>query len=267
VSATATAGERPAQIWHEAATYDAAASAMQRRNAGLLARMLPAAARTGPILEIGCGTGFLTEELVASGAEPAAITALDLSEPMLCEARAKPELAGVRFVCSPFESFEAAGSFRAVASNAAFHWLHPGYEDALKRIAALLEPGGTLLLATAGRTAESDAFDDFVGFHLARVAPPEGPPFRDRRLTPAGMEQLAAAAGLRVDDAFTVSRGTPMPAAHYARWMMASGGPWADEPGRLAVLTERLAEALGGDRRLDVGHWSLFAALTREPAP
>lgn len=47
------------------------------------------------VLEIGCGTGRHTEKLVALGND---VTALDLSAGMLAVARAKPSLAGLRFL-------------------------------------------------------------------------------------------------------------------------------------------------------------------------
>jgi len=52
-----------------------------------------AQAASGPILEIGCGTGRVTIPLAAAGAD---ITGLDVSAPMLEEARRKAQRQGVR---------------------------------------------------------------------------------------------------------------------------------------------------------------------------
>jgi malonyl-CoA O-methyltransferase len=254
-----------AHIWHDGVTYEDAAREFQRRNAELLALLLPADLPDGPVLEVGCGTGFLTEALVAHGVAPSRITAVDVSASMIAEARAKPALAGARFVCARFEDFAPEQPSALVASSAALHWLYPAYADAFARLRSALAPGGTVLLALAGRTADSDAFDAFVAARMPAGAPAPSTPFRDRRLTPARLAELAAGAGLAVDDAFVVSRSAVMPAIAYARWLMASGGPWqateADFPARVAEL----AAALGDDEPMEVGHWTLVARLSAAP--
>ena len=55
--------------------------------------------RGDPVLEVGCGTGQLTRQLVTSGC---ALTAVDLGPAMVARARRNvPD--GVTFVVSPFE--------------------------------------------------------------------------------------------------------------------------------------------------------------------
>jgi len=73
------------------------------------------------ILEIGCGTGQLTERLAGHGFR---LTAIDIG---------------------PFEDLAAAEeSFDLIISSAAFHWIDP--EVAFGKSARLLRPGGWLAL-------------------------------------------------------------------------------------------------------------------------
>jgi malonyl-CoA O-methyltransferase len=65
-----------------ASTYDDEGNPLVGLNDEVVAPL--AAAAAGPVLELGCGTGRLTEKLVAAGAE---VTAVDFSAGMLARAR------------------------------------------------------------------------------------------------------------------------------------------------------------------------------------
>lgn len=98
------------------------------------------------ILEIGCGTGQLTERLANHGFH---LTAIDIGPSMVAAARrrlakAKAE-AEVSFQVTSFEDLAAPDeSFDLVISSAAFHWIDP--EVAFGKSARLLRPGGWLAL-------------------------------------------------------------------------------------------------------------------------
>ena len=109
------------------------------------------------MLEIGCGTGQLTEDLARSGY---ALTAIDIGPSMVAAARRRLAGAGVSFQVTSFEALAApAGSFDLIVSGTAFHWLDP--EVRVRKSARLLRPGGWLaLLATEER------YDDPFGAEL-----------------------------------------------------------------------------------------------------
>jgi ubiquinone/menaquinone biosynthesis C-methylase UbiE len=100
------------------------------------------------VLEIGCGTGQLTERLAGHGFR---VTAIDIGPSMVAAARRRLTGAGVWFQVTAFEDLDAAGgSFDLVISSAAFHWIDP--EIAFGKSARLLRPGGWLgLLGTEER--------------------------------------------------------------------------------------------------------------------
>jgi len=98
-----------------------------------------------PVLEVGCGTGQLTRELVRLGAD---LTAIDISPSMVEAARAgagQPR-AGERAARLQAVSFEELAapdaSVALIVSAAAFHWVDP--EVRFRKAARLLRPGGWL---------------------------------------------------------------------------------------------------------------------------
>ena len=98
------------------------------------------------ILELGCGTGFLTAGL--RRLFPAAqIDAVDISPAMIDEARRHGDDGGrtTWHVCDAWH-YRAARAYDLIASSSAMQWMQP--LDALAaRLAAMLEPGGQLLCA------------------------------------------------------------------------------------------------------------------------
>ena len=91
-----------------------------------VAEFVTATTGLGPgaaILEIGCGTGQLTEQLACHGFR---LTAIDIGPAMVAAARRRLAEPGVSFQVTSFEDLVAAdGSFNLVISGAAFHWIDP----------------------------------------------------------------------------------------------------------------------------------------------
>jgi SAM-dependent methyltransferase len=109
------------------------------------------------VLEVGCGTGQLTEQLVHYDV---ALTALDIGPAMVAAAQRRVGRSDVRFDVVSFEGFEAAdASFDLVVSATAFHWIDP--EVKFVKSARLLRPGGWLALLATG-----ERYDDPFGSAL-----------------------------------------------------------------------------------------------------
>lgn len=109
-------------------------------------RLVAEAASLGPgvrALEIGCGTGLFTEMFVAAGAD---VVAIDISEPLLDQARDRELGERATFMCADAEalSFDD-GSFDAVVGSSVLH--HLDVSLALPELARVLKPGGVLALA------------------------------------------------------------------------------------------------------------------------
>ncbi len=132
-----------------APTYDAAAN-LQKRVCTQLAAMLDEE-RLDPrtTLDLGCGTGLSTAELVARYAH-ADHLGLDLAEGMLVEARTRSDCSGIRWMCADAEHLPlAACSVDLLFSNLSLQWF-PDPAAAFAEAARVLTPGGTLCISTLG---------------------------------------------------------------------------------------------------------------------
>ena len=113
--------------------------------------------RHSRVLEVGCGTGQLTERLAGFGFS---LTAIDIGPSMVAEARHRLNGPDVEFQVASFEDFPAAeASFDLIVSAAAFHWVDP--EVRYRKSAQLLRPGAWLALLDI-----SEHYDDPFGAAL-----------------------------------------------------------------------------------------------------
>ena len=154
-----------------ASTYDDNApiqrAAAERLAERIAALPLPARPR---ILEIGCGTGFLTQAL-RRRLGPADWTVTDLSPAMLAACRAglgDPSDTAFRVMDGEQLQLEAGEGFDLICASLAFQWFEdlPG---ALERLSAHLRPGGWLAFATLaeGTLEEWRAAHAELGFQAA----------------------------------------------------------------------------------------------------
>ncbi|MGN6617128.1 MAG: class I SAM-dependent methyltransferase [Ilyomonas sp.] len=97
------------------------------------------------ILDVGCGTGILTEKLAESGAK---VTGIDASAEMI--AKAKEAYPNIRFFVKDATNFSFDEPFDAVFSNATLHWINE-QEKALQCIHNCLKPGGRFVFEMGGK--------------------------------------------------------------------------------------------------------------------
>jgi len=123
--------------------YDAKHAFVWQKAKGVVALL---AANSGErILDLGCGTGTLTQELAACGAQ---VVGVDHSPEMIYEARKKfPQL---RFELCDARSLSFSGSFDAVFSNAALHWI-PEADLVIQGVSRALKPGGRFVAEFGGK--------------------------------------------------------------------------------------------------------------------
>ena len=129
----------PAEIWG----WGTPAGKIRAKKRG---ELIAAGARLQPgkvTLEIGCGTGIFTEIFALSKAR---IIAVDISPELIEIARKRglPEKE-VIFLEKPFEECDVEGPFDAVIGSSILH--HLELEVAMKKVFALLKPGGRLSFA------------------------------------------------------------------------------------------------------------------------
>lgn len=173
-----------------AATYDRHAAIQQAvamRLSGLLPDSAPARA-----LEIGCGTGIMTDHVLAR--YPASLLdAIDLSDAMIKHCKARwPGNKRVSWKAIDLLHFESKQNYPLIVSSAALHWVQP-LTDAFQKLAGLLTPDGRLVIALMVRGTLAELMEARM-----RVAPGKQPAIALPSVNDA--RAALAASGLAVDE-------------------------------------------------------------------
>lgn len=147
-------------------SYDSAAT-LQRRVAVSLLQKFPLQTLDGRILDLGCGTGFLTRQFMTDYVDQSVI-ALDIALPMLRTARRKTQDLPVDYLCADAEKLPFAdNSLQQIYSNLALQWCQD-LSAVLTDMRRLLRPGGQLVFSTFGPATLRElkaawaAVDDFA---------------------------------------------------------------------------------------------------------
>jgi SAM-dependent methyltransferase len=109
------------------------------------------------VLDVGCGTGFATEAMVARFGSRS-VTGVDPSEGMLAVFRDKLEGLGaeVQLIRAGVHEMPVPdGAYDAVVSGMAFHWF-PDKPAAVAAMARRLRPGGVLAVLASGRGTDEE---------------------------------------------------------------------------------------------------------------
>lgn len=194
--------------------YDEVHSRFRGDMAAASDRLLDALAvrETDTLVDIGCGTGTFA---IRASRRCAAVYAVDVSEPMLAVARRKAEAAGctnLTFANAGFLTYEHAGPpADIVTSTAALHHLPDFWKlVALRRIAAMLRPGGRLYLFDTVYSFDVADFAQYIQEKSAWFASQAGESFGDEAMTAFReenstcdwiMEGLLVRAGFVIDSA------------------------------------------------------------------
>jgi trans-aconitate methyltransferase len=97
------------------------------------------------VLDLGCGTGHLTAEIAASGAD---VIGIDRSPEMISEARVR--FSGLKFEVADARQMRFEGQFDAIFSNAVLHWIVEP-ELVVRAVARALVPGGRFVAEFGGK--------------------------------------------------------------------------------------------------------------------
>ncbi|SMF89306.1 Trans-aconitate methyltransferase [Paenibacillus uliginis N3/975] len=129
------------QVW-KPEDYDRQLSFVSTYGRGLIELLAPQQGER--ILDLGCGTGDLANEIAASGSS---VVGMDFSEEMI--RRAKVKYPHLTFVVGNGEDFNTDTLYDAVFSNAALHWMTKA-ADAASSVYRALNPGGRFVAEFGG---------------------------------------------------------------------------------------------------------------------
>lgn len=200
------------------------------------------------ILDLGCGDGALTMELVAAGATAVGI---DSSPEMVAAAREK----GLDAHVADAAHLSLDGAFDAVFSNAVLHWVKDA-DGAIASAWRALRPGGRFVGEFGGH-GNVAAIVTALFAVLARRGVDAAPFHPWFYPTPRAYRARLEAAGFRVDSIALVPRPTPLPTG-MAGWLATFANPFmaalpeADRAPALAEVAALLRPALCDDR----GDWT-----------
>lgn len=106
-----------------ASTYEQHSS-LQKRIADYVSAKASLVENVDSLMEIGCGTGFLTLKL-ASNFTDKKLTALDISPEMLNVAQKKLQGKNIEWLCGDYLHFDLSRKFNLIVSSSALHWMQP----------------------------------------------------------------------------------------------------------------------------------------------
>lgn len=122
--------------------YDDELSFVFEYGEGVIELLQPEASER--VLDLGCGTGHLTNLIAQSGAE---VIGLDASAEMIAEART--QYPALRFIHADARDFSLIEPCDAVFSNAALHWIQE-QDTVLHSVANTLRPSGRFVVELGG---------------------------------------------------------------------------------------------------------------------
>lgn len=254
--------QQGSQVWH-AANYDERIGYVSEYGKSVveLLRVRPGER----VLDIGCGTGDLCQELTGRGATTHGI---DSSEEMVARAREKyPRLS---FDAADAYTYRTVEPFDAVFSNAALHWMTRPAE-VLATVKQALAPGGRFVCEFGGSrnigTIVSAISEALRGF--GRDASERHPWYFP---TIGQYAALAEEAGLRVEAALHFARPTPLAGGErgLAHWLDMFAGVFfdgmteADKREAYAEMERLTAPTLYRDGQWTADYWRLRVLAVRE---
>lgn len=219
------------------------------------------------ILDLGCGTGRLTEKIAESGAE---VVGLDASPEMIGQARQNyPQL---KFVLRDAAAMDFHQEFDAVFSNAALHWMTNASEVAAA-IARALRNGGRIVAELGGHGNIAQ-----IMHAIEEVLPkycPEGIPARRTYFPSIGeYASVLEAQGLEVRMAQLFDRPTPLEGEQgmenwlrQFKWFYFEGLEVSQQRRALQEVVEKLKPALRGENGWFADYRRLRIVAVKTGAP
>jgi len=142
-SQTASNSPTSLQTQWDAQLYDSKHSFVSQFGTSLVELLSPKSGES--ILDLGCGTGHLTDKIAAFGAE---VIGIDSASTMIEQAR--HHYPNLRFEVAAARDLQFQEQFDAVFSNAVLHWIREP-EKVVAGVQRALKPGGRFVAEFGGK--------------------------------------------------------------------------------------------------------------------
>jgi malonyl-CoA O-methyltransferase len=249
-----------------ALSYDRHAGTQRFMAQGLLALAEAHIARAGRILEVGCGTGYLTRLLRRLNAG-ARLVALDLDLALVTAARRRLGNGnGVTWLVADGEAL-GPGAYDLIIANATFQWLQrPG--AALTSYFQSLTPGGALAFSTLGPGTFGElaaALTQAAGsLHLPAALPIPAQSFCDRE----GWAGLLKQAGFTEIQVVQESATATFPSVgHFLKTLQATGAtnpqPRPFSPRLLRAMAAAYQDSFGSNGAIPATYEIIWAVARK----
>jgi len=255
--------QTPGTPW-QAALYDTKLGFNTHFGHDLVQLLAPRPGET--ILDLGCGTGDLAQKIAESGTT---VTGIDNSPTMI--ARAREKYPTLRFVQADAQDFAfPPGTFDAVFSNAALHWM----KNAASVVACVwnvLKPGGRFVAEFGGK-GNIQAVVDAITASLTAAGYPVDDPNPWYYPSIGEYATLLERQGFRVTQALHFDRPTRLDDGErgLANWLTMFAGmfyqvvPEAERAARYADVADRLRPILFRDGAWAIDYVRLRVAALKE---
>ncbi|TCO72267.1 malonyl-ACP O-methyltransferase BioC [Marinisporobacter balticus] len=111
------------------------------------------------ILEVGCGTGYVTRAL-KKHFKGAKITAVDIAPGMIEQVKATMNCEEIEFICGDIEEMILDEKYDLIISNATFQWFNQ-LDHTLTKLIKLLDEEGILCFSTFGKNTFCELHQSF----------------------------------------------------------------------------------------------------------
>lgn len=134
--------------------YDKYAKVQKKTGDILIEKIKSTKTRYENILEIGCGTGYVTTALFELF-KNSNITAVDIAPGMINHVKTKLSDKRINYICADAEETDFDQKYDLIISNATFQWFN-NVESTLKKLADTLASGGFMCFSTFGKNTFSE---------------------------------------------------------------------------------------------------------------